>query len=192
MTATADHSHVPRGGDGTWRRSLPAVQRDAEAARLHAMNWSYERIAQELGYNDRKDAWRAVQQVLAEAARTTGTQEARLKQLAKAAELERQAWERLADPQPVVDRQGNIVYRPDGSEVVDSNAWSATAQVVIRCMERTAKLSGLDAARRSVSLVADIPLGDLEARLGELRRELGLDDDAGAPRAVLPGAVESA
>src|SRR5690348_14771390 len=146
-----------------------------EAARLHAQNWSYERIAQALGYNDRKDAWRAVQQVLAEAAQGQGTQEARLKQLAKIQELERQAWERLADPQPVVDRQGNIVYRPDGAEVVDAAAWAAAAQIVLRCLERHAKLSGLDAPRRSVSLIADVPLADLQAHVAQLRRELAAD-----------------
>jgi hypothetical protein len=194
VTATADHSHVPRGGDGAWRRSLPAVQRDAEAARLHAQNWSYERIAQALGYTDRKDAWRAVQQVLTEAAQTTGTQEARLKQLAKIQELERQAWERLADPQPVVDRQGNIVYRPDGSEVPDAATWAAVAQVVLRCLERSARLTGLDAPKRSVSVIADIPLSEVETYVAQLRAELGLAE-AGAeapPGRVLPGLAEPA
>src|SRR5690348_15416378 len=161
-----------------------------EAARLHAQNWSYERIAQALGYNDRKDAWNAVQRVLAEAARGQGTHEARLKQLAKIQELERQAWERLAEPQPVVDRQGNIVCRPDGSEVPDAAAWAAVAQIVLRCLERHAKLSGLDAPRRSVSVIADIPLADLRAYAEQLRAELGVAGD-GQPLA-LPGAAEPA
>jgi hypothetical protein len=121
-------------------------------------------------------------------------QEARLKQLAKIQELERQAWERLADPQPVVDRQGNIVCRPDGSEVPDSAAWAAVAQIVLRCLERQSKLSGLDAPRRSVSLIADVPLADLQAHVAQLRRELAADgvDVQDLDRPALPGTVEPA
>ena len=187
---TPDASNVPRGGRGRFRRQPANVERDARACRLAAQGWTYEQIAGELGYADRGTAWRAVQRVMIETARAQGTEELRVQQLAELAELRKAMWRTVDSPPPLVDKLGRPVHDDSGEVVPDEQARAAAAQVIIRAGERAARLRGLDAARRTVGVT--FTLADVEGRLVELRRELGLDDDAGAPRAVLPGAVESA
>ena len=79
--ATHDQDNRTRNGNGSYRRDLEHVERDAEACRLASMGWSYSKIAAELGYADKGAAYRGVQKVLVETARSHGTETLRQQQL---------------------------------------------------------------------------------------------------------------
>ena len=161
MTEPSTHSRVnpTRNGNGSYRRDLEHVERDAEACRLASMGWSYSKIAAELGYADKGAAYRGVQKVLVETARTQGTETLRQQQLAEMTELRRRMWEAVDSPPPAVDRLGRIVKDDDGNPVPDIQAQAAAAAVILRAAERISRLRGLDAARKTAALnmnVADV------------------------------------
>ena len=95
-----------RDGRGKFRRDIEHVERDAEACRLHAMGWSYSKIATELGYADKGRAWHAVKRTLVETANREGAETLRQMMLAECEELRRRMWEKLATPAALVDRVG--------------------------------------------------------------------------------------
>ena len=134
------------------------------------MGWTYDRIAAELGYADRGAAWKAIQRVLVETARTTGTETLRQQMLAEVAELPRVAWEDVTHPQPLVDRMGRVVRDEDGEPIADLQQKAASMQVILRALERLAKLRGLDAPKRSVS--ASMNVADIDAVVKMAREEL--------------------
>lgn len=157
--ATHDHGNRTRNGNGSFRRDLEHVERDAEACRLASMGWSYSKIAAELGYADKGAAYRGVQKVLVETARSHGTETLRQQQLAEMTELRRRMWEAVDNPPPMIDRVGRIVKDGDGRPVPDIQAQAAAAAVILRAAERVARLRGLDAARKTAALnmnVADV------------------------------------
>ena len=141
-----------RGANGKFRRDLAHVERDAEACRLASMGWSYQRISDHLGMAGKAHAWQAVQRTLVETARREGAETLRQQMLAEAAELRRQMWEHIEDPQPLVDRVGRIVRDENGVPVVDVQAKAAAATIILRTMDRVAKLKGLDAIKKTASL----------------------------------------
>ncbi len=180
MTEPATHVRVnpTRNGNGTYRRDLEHVERDAEACRLASMGWSYSKIAAELGYADKGAAYRGVQKVLVETARTQGTEMLRQQQLAEMTELRRRMWDRVENPPPVVDRVGRVVKDENGTPVPDVQAQAAAAAVILRAAERVARLRGLDAARKTASLnmnVADVS-AVIKMAQGELAR---IEDERG-------------
>lgn len=86
MSQPSTHCRVnpTRNGNGSYRRDLEHVERDAEACRLASMGWPYFKIAVTLGYADKGAAWRGVQKVLVETARSHGTETLRQQQLTRA------------------------------------------------------------------------------------------------------------
>src|SRR5438105_6695556 len=55
-----------RATNGNFVGTEENLRRDAEALRLRSRGWTYQRIADELGYHDRRTAYRAVEQALRE------------------------------------------------------------------------------------------------------------------------------
>lgn len=53
-----------RGGDGRMRRTVDTVRRDAECAELHAQGWTFQRIADHMGFKNRGVASKAVDRAL--------------------------------------------------------------------------------------------------------------------------------
>jgi hypothetical protein len=168
---TSGRANAPRDGKGRFRRDLEHVQRDAQAAALISQGWTYDAVATELGYTDRGSCWRAVQTVLIETARGTRTEDLRLQQLAELDALKQAMWQTVLSPPPLADRIGHIVRDDDGREVPDEQARTAAAQVIIRAGERISRLRGLDAPRKSVTAMLDIPLADLQATTQQMREE---------------------
>lgn len=58
MMARGDNPRA--AGSGRWERTLPRVQRDAQAAALRAEGLTYPEIATQLGYRDKWAARTAV------------------------------------------------------------------------------------------------------------------------------------
>ena len=84
-------AHQRNAGNGRYEKGYEAAQRDAEAARLRTRHWTYQQIADELGYASRGAAYdgvqRALQAVVREPAEELRTLELeRLDRLARAAE----------------------------------------------------------------------------------------------------------
>jgi hypothetical protein len=61
------------GRNGRFTRRLASVRRDAQAAELRDAGHTYTQIANELGYYDRKEAWRGVRRAIADVARPAVT-----------------------------------------------------------------------------------------------------------------------
>jgi hypothetical protein len=59
--------------NGRFTRTLASVRRDSKAVELRAAGRTYKEIADELGYYDRKEAWRAVRRVVSEEVRPAVT-----------------------------------------------------------------------------------------------------------------------
>lgn len=72
----------PRAGHGKFTRSITTAERDAAAARLKAENWTYQQIAEELGFADKSGACRAVQRAL-KAATVPAANALRLREFAR-------------------------------------------------------------------------------------------------------------
>ncbi len=174
MTTPA-RSNKPRDGKGKFSRDLAHAERDGRACLLVSQGWTYDQVAAELGYADRAACWRAIRRTLAETARTSGAEVLRAQQLVELAELRRVAWEDVTNPPPLVDRMGRIVRDENGDPVPDVQAKAAQEQVILRALDRLAKLRGLDAPRRSASV--SMNMGDIEGIVklaqGELERLAG-------------------
>jgi len=147
--------------------------RDREAARLKALGWSFEEIAQRLDLTSRHtgqpDPYRAaaaIKRAMAEAIRFAGD-EMRLMELKSLDELEALAWRTLRNRHPLV-QQGRIV-RNELDEALDDDRYILELiDRILRIKERRAKLLGLDAPVRSEVITMD----SVEAEISRLEAEL--------------------
>ena len=112
---------------------------------------SYSRIASELGYAQKGDAWRAVKRTLIETANREGAETLR-QVLAGMRELRRRMWEKIANPPPLVDRVGRIVRDANGDQIDDVQAMAAAAAAISRTQDRVAELKGLDAVKKTATM----------------------------------------
>lgn len=115
-----------RGPDGQYIRTIKGAQRDAEAARLRAMGWSYQQIADDVGFPSKGNAHRAVERAFA-AIVTESDEHAKRLDLERIDRLIEAAWGVL-ERQHVTVSQGKIVGRfkefardPDTGAVVRDN-----------------------------------------------------------------------
>jgi hypothetical protein len=143
---------------------------DAEAARLRALRFSYDQIAEKLGYADKSGAWRAVRRGLATAVREP-THEAILLDLDELNRMARGAWTVLGNTHYVVDR-GEVVFLNE-EPVLDDGPVLAAIGRLLDIQARRAKLLGLDAPTKSrVEVVTedavDAEIRRLEATMAEL------------------------
>ncbi|MFD5058244.1 hypothetical protein [Streptomyces sp. NPDC058394] len=155
----------PHGGDGQFVRSLTTAQRDAEAARLRSKGWTYPRIAAELGFNHKADAYNAVKRVLDETVREAGDD-------LRALELDRldgmyAAAMEVLEREHVTVSNGKVVTL-DGEPLPDDGPVLQAIDRLLRIQERRARLLGLDApVKRDVTL-SDERVAAIEALAEEL------------------------
>ncbi|MCX4601202.1 hypothetical protein OG402_11955 [Streptomyces anulatus] len=157
----------PHGGDGQFVRSLTTAERDAEAARLRSLGWTYPRIAAELGFNHRADAWNAVQRVLKDTVREAG-EELRTLELERLDALYVAASEVL-EREHVTVSNGRVVDL-HGSPLPDDGPVLAAIDRLLKIQERRARLLGLDAPTKqniSISPERAAALEQLVEELGE-------------------------
>lgn len=139
-----DHNEI-RDGKGRYIRTLTAAARDAEAARLRGQGWSYQRIADELGWTNKGDAHHAVQRVLQETVQEAGD-ELRAMERERLDRLSEAAWTVL-ERQHVTVSNGQIV-RLDGKPLVDDAPVLQAIDRLLRISESRRKLDGIDAPSR--------------------------------------------
>src|SRR5690606_36769481 len=136
------HSHRSKHS-GRYERTLASAVRHAQAARLRAQHWTYQKIADELGYPNRSEAYRAVQRALKAAIREPGEEMLAL-------ELERldrmaRAAEEVLEAHHVKLAGGEIVYDEGGQPLADTKPVLEAIDRSLKIQQRRARLFGLDA-----------------------------------------------
>ncbi|MEU8756225.1 hypothetical protein AB0C88_37635 [Streptomyces chartreusis] len=107
----------PHNGAGRFERSIETAQRDARAAELRAENYTYQQIADELGWADKSDARKAVRRALREIVQ--GPAEALLANHMERLETLYERALDIAERQHVVVSYGQIVRGDDGEPLKD-------------------------------------------------------------------------
>lgn len=139
---------------GRFEPSQDTADRAAQAARLKADNprLSYQQIADAVGYNNKSDAWRAVQRCRDAVLREAGAELV----AAEAAHLDDlfvEALEVLQRDHLTVSH-GHIVKDDDGQTILDDGPKLAAIDRLLRIRESYRKLYGADAPSR-VSVEAE-------------------------------------
>jgi hypothetical protein len=153
---------------GTSQRSRAEHERerDAKAARLRALRFTYQQIADQLGYADHTGAMKAAKRGRDRAVREPH-QDMVLMDLAELDEMAREAWKVLRSTHYVVDR-GDVVHLGDVPLLDDAPVLAAIARL-LDIQVRRAKLVGLDAPTRATVTHSN---ADVDAAVAELTREL--------------------
>lgn len=151
-------------------------QRDSDAARYRAEGWSYNRIANELGYADPSGAYRAVQRALKETVRDANDTAVHL-ELNSLDEMAREVWQVLQRTHVVVS-QGRVVKDDNGVPIPDDAPVLAATDRLLKIQERRAKLLGLDMPTRSkvevlTESTVDAAIAALEAEIDQRSRATG-------------------
>ena len=157
----------PRNGRGKWVTSLTTIERDRQAAELAVQGLSYDAIAAELGMTDRSVAYKAVRRArLTAAAEDPSTTERRQAQLEELRIIRERAHGLLRDPIPAVSRTGKVVINEaTGEPIPDGQILLGAMQIITKCNEREAKLTGTESARKSVTIT-----GHADATVEEIRQ----------------------
>jgi hypothetical protein len=152
---------------------MPAANplRDAQSLGYRARGWTYERIANEMGYTNRSGAQKAVERAMAAAVRET-TEAAKALLLADLNALKKEAWQVLESNHITVSHgQVVTITGPDGERVPvpdDSPVLNAIDRIV-RIDQEMAKIYGAYAPTRSEVITLDA----VEAEILKLEAEIG-------------------
>ncbi|WP_432010175.1 hypothetical protein [Streptomyces cucumeris] len=136
-----------RGPDGRYIYTPESAQRDAAAADLRAQRYSYQRIADELGYNGKGDAWRGVQRAMKAIVQESAERLIRA-EAAQLDELYVEALEVLQRDHLTVSH-GKIIYGEDGEPLLDDGPRLQAIDRLVKIRESFRKLHGLDAATKT-------------------------------------------
>ncbi|MFI9235781.1 hypothetical protein [Streptomyces sp. NPDC053079] len=135
-----------RDGKGRYIYTLEAAERDAEAARLRSQHFTYQQIADRLGYPDKAGAYRGIQAAL-KATVQEAADDVRQMELERLDRLARAAEEVMARQHATVS-QGKIIYE-GGEPLIDDAPVLQAIDRLLRIQERRARLLGLDAATKT-------------------------------------------
>lgn len=141
-----DHTDRPRDGTGHFIRTTTTAERDAEAARLRNTGLGYKEIAQQLGYADKGNAWRAVQRALTAIVREPAEQ-LRATEAARLDDLYVEALE-ILERDHVTVSHGKIIHGEDGRPLLDDGPKLAAIDRARQIRESYRKLVGADAPKQ--------------------------------------------
>lgn len=142
--------------------------RDLEAARLRALRFSHDQIAEALGYENRSGAWKAVKRGQELIVREPH-EDMVLLDLSELDEMARAAWTVLRNTHYVVDRGAVVTW--EGKPLEDDGPVLTAIRTLLDVQQRRAKLVGLDAPKR---LEVAESLSDLDAAVRDLMEEIAL------------------
>lgn len=160
-------------GHGRFERSPQTVERDARAAELRGDGWTFEKIADELGYADKSKARQGVQRALKDIVR--GPAEKLIALEASRLDTMFESALEVLERDHVTVSHGKVIKDDDGNVLLDDGPRLAAIDRMLRVRESYRKLLGLDAPSR-VSVDAQ-QLGDEIAAL--LDRATSSDDSTG-------------
>lgn len=153
----------------------PNPLRDAQSLGFRARGWSYDRIANEMGYTNRSGARKAVERAMAAAVRET-TEEAKTLLLADLNALKKEAWQVL-EASHITVSHGQVVTitGPDGERVPipDDGPVLNAIDRILRIDAEIAKIYGAYAPTRSEVLTLDA----VEAEIRRLEVEIGASSE---------------
>ena len=158
------------------------------AAQMRARHMSFRAIAKDLGMENPKSAYEAVRIGLS-LLPDEDMREARRLEVLRLDRIGREAMARVADPGPLVS-QGKVMLDPDtGLPYPDNQIRIQALTILLKLSAEVRRFRGLDAPKRSVSLLAEVPVTEIQAHLDSLRAELGLPEGPGMlpSPVVLPG-----
>lgn len=155
--------------------------RDAEALQYRAMGWTYERIANEMGYTNASGARKAVQRAMARSWREP-TDEAKTLVLTDLHRLKAEAW-KVLETNHVVISQGRVVRRPNGTdedgepvftEIPDDGPVLEAIDRLLKINQEIAKIMGLYAPTKTEH--THITLDTIDAEIQALEAALEAHD----------------
>jgi hypothetical protein len=178
----ANPNQHSRSGKGRYIRTPETARRDAQAADLRAKGWTYQKIADELGYGDKRTAYDAVERALKEIIREPGEAVLHFEldrldaELVRLDDLEASARKVLTTTHIMVNN-GRVILHPDTNQPMEDDG--PVLQAIDRLIkiedarrrngERRAKLTGIEAAVKVDATVHQVTQQDLE--LQEMLRE---------------------
>jgi hypothetical protein len=187
---------TPRGGNGRFTRTAESRRHDNRAAELRGQGYSFQRIADELGFASKGHAHDAVMRAYADIP-SEGAEHARQLDLERIDRLIEQAWTVMLTPHlavsngKVVRRFAGIERDDDGIErldldgkpipvfedVLDDGPKLAAIREIRGLLERRAKITGYEAPARS--RIEVVTPETIEAHIAALEAELARNDAAG-------------
>lgn len=158
-------SDAPKG------KLLASERRDSEAARLIALGWDPQEIAERLGYPTDRDAVKAAQRAMAQAVRFA-RDEQRYMELRGLNEIEFRLWKML-DTEVVLVQHGRLVV-VDGIPLQDHRFQLEVMDRILHVKQQRAKLLGLDAPTRIETITLTSVEDEILRLEDELRRSGGI------------------
>lgn len=189
-------AQTSRNRKGKFTRTAAERKRDYRAAELHGQGWSFQRIADELGFASRGHAHNAVMRAYADMP-TEEAQQARQADLDRIDRLIEQAWEVMLTPHLTVNN-GKVIRQfvgletdedgierldmdgkpiPVFADVLDDGPRLAAVSTIKGLLERRARIFGYDAPAKS--RVEVITADMVESQIAELESQLARNDPAG-------------
>lgn len=164
--------------DGTRPKGLVSKRertrrRDAEAARLRALRFGYDEIAERLGYANHSGALKAARRALDRSVKEP-TMDLIALDVAEFEEMAREAWAVVRREHFVVDR-GQVIYK-DGVPLRDDAPALAAISRLIDISNARAKRLGLNAPdKASIRVITE---SDVDVAIRELESTLGRQEAA--------------
>lgn len=198
-----------RAGNGKFIRTAESRKRDHKAAELRGQGFSFDRIADDLGFASRGKAHEAVMRAYAEIP-SEATEQAKRLDLERIDRLIEHAWaimlrdhvtvsqgrivgkvigvERDENGAPLTDHDGKpvLIYE----DILDDGPALAAIREIRGLLERRAKIIGYDAPARS--RVEVITEDAFDAQMAELEAQVAANDAAAARAAREGGPVPGA
>jgi hypothetical protein len=178
----ANPNQHARSGAGRYIRTPETARRDAKAADLRAKGWTYQQIAAELGYGDKRTAADAIERALKDIIREPGEAVLHFElerldaELVRLGDLEVSARKVLTNRHIMVNN-GRVILHPETEQPMEDDG--PVLQAIDRLIkiedarrrngERRAKLTGIEAAVKVDATVHQVTQQDLE--LQEMIRE---------------------
>lgn len=189
-----------RGGNGKFTRTAESRKRDHKAAELHGQGYSYQRIADELGFASKGHAHNAVMRAFAEIP-TEGSAEAKRLDLERLDRLIEWNWQVMVKPHLAhsngrvirhfvdVERDEDGIERldmdgktiPVFEDVLDDGPGQSSAREIRALTGQRARIFGYEAPVKHEHEVRTI--SEIDARLIELAEEMA-PVEPGRPEAV--------
>ncbi|MEU3281604.1 hypothetical protein [Streptomyces antibioticus] len=169
-------------GNGRYVRTPQTAARDARAAELRAKGWTYQQIANELGYAQKRSVAEAIQRVLKTVVKEPAEAVLHFELERLDAELTRldtleAAARKVLEARHIVVNNGRVIIHPDTGQPMEDDA--PVLQAIDRLVkiedarrrngERRAKLTGIEAAVKVDATVHEVTQQDIE--LQEMLRE---------------------
>ncbi len=130
-----------RNGGGKFIKTFESAERDMEAARLFSRGRTYQQIADELGYSDKRNAYRAVKEAFAQLP-SEDIPELRASQRTLIAALKAEAIAVMERDHVHISQGGKVVRDDNGNIVLDDGPKLAAINTLDRLLARESVIEG--------------------------------------------------